>query len=222
MVRVDPASWSRSVDSAHGWGAVRECSDIVYEVAPLLSRDEGRHAKDHSFTCNVPPGAKDLFLKYMGPTRGLCAHCLQISRQLASGVGMHDRQVDGKRMDDVTDVAVVGAESYRERIKASGRTAWPTIVALTSAGLTFVAEALLGWFTNWVDVGGWQAEAFGFPFFFVPFGVILTIVFSIVAGAGFGTKNRILGIVAGTVPLLGVLAMVLVTAIPGASPPSAG
>jgi hypothetical protein len=112
----------------------------------------------------------------------------------------------------------INAQNYKTRISTQGKIGWPAIAALSAAGFTLVAEALLGWFTNWVDTGGWQANAFIYPFIFTPIGVSLTIIFSVVAGAGFGWKNRVLGIVAGVLPILGVLVMILVTTIPGATP----
>ncbi|MCU1527571.1 MAG: hypothetical protein JWP75_1334 [Frondihabitans sp.] len=118
----------------------------------------------------------------------------------------------------LSDIEAKGTADYRTRIRREGRVAWPAIVALSGGGVTFVGEALLGWWTNWVDTGQWQADAFVYPFFFTPIGVVLTIIFSAIAGAGFGRENRILGILAGVLPLLGIVAMLLVTAIPGAAP----
>lgn len=117
-----------------------------------------------------------------------------------------------------TDEALGAPAGYRSRIRHEGRLAWPTIVALVAGGLTFLSEALLGWWTNWVDVGGWQASAFTYPFTFLPLGIVVTILFAVIAGAGFGLKNRLGGIVAGLLPLVGIVAMALVAAIPGASP----
>jgi hypothetical protein len=110
------------------------------------------------------------------------------------------------------------APTYAESIRAEHRIAWPTVVALVAGGLTFVSEALLGWWTNWVDTGGWKADAFAYPFVFTPVGVIGTIVFASIAGSVFGRRNRLLGVVAGVLPLLGILAMIFVSSIPGAAP----
>lgn len=110
------------------------------------------------------------------------------------------------------------APTYRERIRAEHRVAWPAVVALVAGGLTFVAEALLGWWTNWVDTGGWRADAFVYPFVFTPVGVIVTIVFASIAGSVFGRRNRLLGVVAGLLPLVGILALGFVSSIPGAAP----
>jgi hypothetical protein len=43
-------------------------------------------------------------------------------------------------------------------------------------------------------------------------------VVPLIAGAGFGLKNRLWGIVAGFLPFVGIVAMTQVTAAPGAAP----
>jgi len=107
--------------------------------------------------------------------------------------------------------------SYTDKVKENGRVAWIAWLSLVLGSITFVGESLLGWWTNFVDTGGWQAEAFIYPFWFTPIGVIATIVCASFAGL-FGKKNRILGIVAGLLPLLGVVSMVAVASIPALQP----